>query len=427
MIDPKPQLLPAAREFATDIFLNKVDKSISYHNLEHTQDVVLACEEMADYYQLNSDDRIALIIAAWFHDTGFSSGDSHGHEAISIRLATNFLQEHNADQILIKKITSCIEATKMPQSPGNLIEQIICDADLFHIGTDEFKTKNEQLRQELVEFSHEDLPKKKWRKLNIAFLENHKYFTDYGRRKLQPVKEQHLEEIKNKDSNGKKSKKDKKQDTMLTALSEETNKDADAKKKKDKDNLTERGISTVFRIMASNHASLSQMADSKANIMISVNAIILSLLISNLIRHLEDNPELVIPTIILVLVCVAAIIFAVLATRPNISQGTFTREDIQNKKTNLLFFGNFHNMTLPDYDWAMKEMLADRDYLYGSMVKDLYFLGVVLARKYRYLRISYNIFMYGLIIAMLTYGVVLAYEAFFVTTAVQAMPVSPGP
>jgi hypothetical protein len=179
--------------------------------------------------------------------------------------------------------------------------------------------------------------------------------------------------------------------------------------------------------MAHNHSTLSQMADNKAHIMISVNSIILSVVVAVLSKHLDDHPALVIPTITLILVCVSATIFSVLATRPNISQGIFTREDIQNKKTNLLFFGNFHNMSLPDYDWAMKEMLSDRDYLYGSMVKDIYFLGVVLAKKYRYLRISYSIFMYGLVISMLAFGAVMAYEAFFVTTTVQTLPVSTSP
>jgi predicted metal-dependent HD superfamily phosphohydrolase len=383
---------------------------------------VLACEEMANYYQLQPDDREALLFAAWFHDTGFSADESKGHEEVSIQLATTFLQEKKADAGFIQKVSSCIEATKMPQSPKNLIEQIICDADLFHLGTDEFKPRNEELREELLEFSEQNISKKKWRKMNIAFMENHKYFTDYGKRKLQPVKEQHIEELKSRDMNKKDKKKDKKENDLLTVFPEEPTKDdSELKKKKDKEKetLSERAISTVFRIMANNHASLSQMADSKANIMISVNSIILSILISLLIRHLDENRNLVIPTILLVLVCVGATIFAILATRPNISSGTFTKEDIQNKKTNLLFFGNFHNMTLPDYDWAMEEMLKDRDYLYGSMVKDIYFLGVVLAKKYRYLRISYDIFMFGLIISMLAYGAMMAYDAFFVTTTVQ--------
>jgi nitrate reductase gamma subunit len=106
-----------------------------------------------------------------------------------------------------------------------------------------------------------------------------------------------------------------------------------------------------------------------------------------------------------VLVCVAAIVFSILATRPNVSSGTFTKEDIANKKTNLLFFGNFYKMSLPDYDWAMMELLNDKNYLYGSIVKDNYFLGVVLAKKYRLLRIAYNIFMYGLILTMLAFAV----------------------
>jgi predicted metal-dependent HD superfamily phosphohydrolase len=426
MTEPQTNLVAEARDFVTNIFQNRVSKSFKYHNLEHTRQVVRAAEEMADYYQLQTEDRNAVLIAAWFHDTGFSSGESKGHEAISAEIATNFLKERHADPLLIEKVARCIEATKMPQAPGPLIEQIVCDADLFHLGTDDFKVKNEELRDELQENSKEDLTKKKWRKMNITFMENHKYFTDYGKRKLQPVKEKHIEELKNRgDDSGKKaSKKEKKADDLLAVLKEEVPVDAaDGKdKKKDKDSQTDRAISTVFRIMANNHASLSQMADSKANIMISVNSIILSVVISVLLRRLEEDTHLIIPTILLVLVCVATIVFAVKATRPNISEGTFTKEDIQNKKTNLLFFGNFHNMTLPDYDWAMREMLNSRDYLYGSMVKDIYFLGVVLANKYRLLRISYNIFMYGLIITMLGYGAAIVYKTFFMTTEVQVAP-----
>ncbi|MEI9947020.1 MAG: Pycsar system effector family protein [Chitinophagaceae bacterium] len=425
MTGPQSQLLFEAREFATELFLNKVNKSVRYHNLEHTERVVLACEELADYYSLQPEDRVSVLIAAWFHDTGFSSG-AEGHEEMSKRLATSFLQERNADASLIQKVGACIDATKMPQSPTTLIEQIICDADLFHLGSEDFKIRNEMLMRELVEHSKENLSKKKWRRKTIAFMENHKYFTDYGKRKLQPVKERHIEELKQHDDNNndskKEGKKEKKEDKMLNVFTEELKKETETKKRKEKDNQTERGISTVFRIMASNHANLSQMADSKANIMISVNSIILSVVVSVLIRHLDENKYLILPTIMLVLVCVGTIIYAVKATRPNVSQGTFTKEDIQLKKTNLLFFGNFHSMALPDYDWAMKEMLNDKDYLYSSMVKDLYFLGVVLAKKYKLLRISYNIFMYGLIIAMFLYAVMISYDAFFVKTTVETTP-----
>jgi predicted metal-dependent HD superfamily phosphohydrolase len=433
MSDANKDLVALAREFATIIFETKVNKTFRYHNLEHTRLVVRATEELADYYQLPKDNRDALVIAAWFHDTGFSSGQASGHEAVSAGLAAKFLDEQQADPALKERVIKCIEATKMPQTPGPLIEQILCDADLYHLGSGDFTTLNEALRLELKETSSEDISRKKWRRTNISFMENHHYFTDYAKRKLQPVKEQHIESLKKKDEEKPSKNKDKKEEKIdpLQVVFPETGntaKDTDQKKKdkeKDKDSQTERGISTVFRIMANNHASLSQMADSKANIMISVNSIILSVVISVLLRRLAEEPHLIIPTIMLILVCVATIVFAVRATRPNVSEGKFTKQDIEDKKTNLLFFGNFHNMSLQDYDWAMKEMLNSRDYLYGSMVKDIYFLGVVLAKKYRLLRISYNIFMYGLILSMLTYAIMITYDSIAVVTVVQPAEVSP--
>ncbi|MFI5133230.1 MAG: Pycsar system effector family protein [Chitinophagales bacterium] len=405
MTENQSKLLVDAQALVSDLFLNKVNKSIKFHNLEHTQGVVMACEEIAGYYQLNDEDRLALTISAWFHDTGFSSGDSHGHEDVSIHLATTFLQEHHADPLLIKKVTSCIEATKMPQSPKNLLEQILCDADLFHLGTGEFTERNKLLREELIGFSKQDISKKQWRKMNISFLENHKYFTDYGKRRLQPVKEKNLEELKNHGEEVKKKKKPNLTETVLATFSDQIKKDTDITKK-EKIEKTEREATTVFRIIASNQSNLSKMADDKAHIMISVNSIILSVIVGLLSKELTKNYNLIYPTVAIVATGLLTIVFSILATRPNVTSGKFTREDIQNKKTNLLFFGNFFRMSLPDYDWAMQEMLNDKQYLYSSMIKDNYFLGVVLAKKYRYLRISYNIFMYGLIASMIVFAII---------------------
>jgi predicted metal-dependent HD superfamily phosphohydrolase len=402
MAENKIQLLTDAKALVTDLFLNKVSKTVKFHTLQHTQEVVTACEMIAEYQHLPEEDRLPLYLAAWFHDTGYSGGKAKDHETVSIQLATDFLKTHAAGEEIINKVLGAINATRMPQSPVTTIERIICDADLSHLGNGNFKEKNRLLRDELKEFGGEDISKKDWWKINIQFLENHKYFTNYGREKLQPAKEIYLAELKEKIHDeikpDKKEKEKQKEKEKINAAA------AAAKKKKEKENQTERGIATVFRIMAQNQANLSQMADSKANILISVNSIILTIIISTLFTKLETNSNLQIPVILLVTVCVTAIVFSILATRPNVTSGTFTKEDIANKKTNLLFFGNFYKMNLPDYDWAMTEMLNDKNYLYSSIVKDNYFLGIVLAKKYRLLRIAYNIFMYGLIIAMLAFA-----------------------
>ncbi len=409
------ELLMKAQEFISDHYRNHVNPSFVFHNLTHTQEVVAGCEEMAEFYKLQDDDRFALSIAAWFHDSGYSKGVAKDHESESIRLATNFLQQANAPADSIHKTVACIDATRLPQSPTSLISSIICDADLSHLGTADFFEKSKLLRQEINNIHDEKINKKDWRKINIKFLEGHKYFTDYAKQKLEPIKQRNLAELKNKElikeENTKPSKAEEKKIEVKAAkknlpVTPVSTDDKDKKKKeKDAADKNERGISTMFRIMSNSQTNLSAMADSKANIMISVNSIIISIMISGLLTVIISNPHLAVPFFLLVIVCVTAIVFSVLATRPKITSGRFSQEDIQNKKINLLFFGNFYNMGLQDYEWAMREMLNSRDYLYESMIKDIYFLGIVLAKKYKYLRISYNIFMYGLILVVIAFAV----------------------
>ena len=169
--------------------------------------------------------------------------------------------------------------------------------------------------------------------------------------------------------------------------------------------LLSKGIQTMMRTASSNHLRLSYMADRKANILISVNAIIISVSISLLFRRFDESPFLITPTAIFLVFSVATIIISILATRPNITGGNFTKEDITNKKINLLFFGNFYKATLEDYKWGMSMMMRDPDYLYGSLIKDVYYLGVVLARKYKLLRIAYNIFMVGIVISVIAFTI----------------------
>ena len=96
-------------------------------------------------------------------------------------------------------------------------------------------------------------------------------------------------------------------------------------------------------------------------------------------------------------------VLSILATRPNVTRGKFTKEDVANRKVNLLFFGNFHQMKLNDFEWGISEMMQDREYLYGSLTKDLYFLGLVLNRKYSLLRVTYNVFMVGILTSVMAF------------------------
>ena len=146
------------------------------------------------------------------------------------------------------------------------------------------------------------------------------------------------------------------------------------------------------------------MADHKANILISVNSIIISVILSVLLRKLQTDTYLTIPTIIFLIVAVTTIVISIMATRPKVSMGTFSDQDVLDKKTNLLFFGNFHRVSFEKYEVAMRKMMVDTDYLYGSLIKDIYSLGTVLGRKYKLIRLAYNIFMVGIIVSVVAFA-----------------------
>jgi hypothetical protein len=122
-----------------------------------------------------------------------------------------------------------------------------------------------------------------------------------------------------------------------------------------------------------------------------------------LLRKIEDHTNLAIPAVILLTVNLVTIIFSILATRPHIPPGKFTQADLEEKKVNLLFFGNFYLMSLEEYAGGMLQLLEDRDFLYGSLIRDVYYQGIALGKKYRWLRLSYNVFMYGLIASVISF------------------------
>ena len=383
-------LIEQSEDFVGNLLKDKLSNLYSYHNFNHTFTVVTAVKELCKKEDVESDDKEALLVAAWFHDTGYIEGYEN-HEAKSVKIAADFLKEKEKSEKFIALVSSLILATAKDYHPKTHLEKIIKDADYAHLMGTEYVTTCELLRLELKNTGVVNFSNAEWTKENLNFLlNNHRFYTDYALRKWQPLKEKNLILIQ---------KKINKQELKAAEEIEKENKKSEKVEKPD------RGVDTLFRVTLGNHTRLSGIADSKANILLSVNAIIISIALSSIIPKLDSpkNTHLVIPTFIMLMSSVITIIFAILSTRPKVTSGVFTREDIENKKINLLFFGNFYKMPLEEYDWAMNEMMKDRDYLYSNMIKDLYYLGLVLQRKYNLLRIAYNLFMFGIIITVIAF------------------------
>ena len=398
------QLFIAAEQYVISLLNEKLDPKFIYHNIAHTQRVVEKVKELIEDAKIEGEDAENLILAAWFHDTGYTESIDE-HETHGAAIAKSFFTEQNLAKERIDKITQLINATKMGSKPSTELEKIIMDADCSHIGSKNYTEHSELLRKEWELTKDRVLNENEWLEENINFLTStHRFYSDTASKKWDKAKGKNLAQLL------KQQKKIKQETTKLKHKKEEL------KLKKSKVELPERGIETMFRVALRNHITLSDIADTKANILLSVNAIIASLSLSNLLPKLDNpsNQHLIIPSLIFISFTVVSIILSVLSTRPNVTQGKFTKEDVANKKVNLLFFGNFHQMKLPDFEWAMDEMMKDRDYLYGSLTKDLYFLGLVLNRKYKLLRITYTVFALGIIISCIAFA--LAFKAQEVVT-----------
>lgn len=364
-------------------------KELTYHNLEHSEFIAAKVLEIANYLYLNETEKEDLILAGWLHDVGYWQGSAKGHEERSAEFAQACLPQFGLSEERILQIVGAIKATEMPQSPKNLFERILCDADLFHLGVEDFLDKCFDLKEEQERMGFGFCSELDWLKKTLEFMSKHSYHTTYGKIILDPVKRSNYSTIQNR---------------IASMENENSNpNNQQVTKKKEKKGKPDRGIETLFRVTSANHMELSAMADTKANIMISVNSIIISIIVTVLIRKLEEFPNYTLPAVLLIGTCLIAMIFAILATRPKVSHGIINQDDIEAKKGNLLYFGNFHQMSIEEYTHGVQKLMGDSEYLYGSMIRDIYHLGIVLSKKYKLLRQSYNVFMFGFVISVLAF------------------------
>ena len=316
-------IVEAADNFIFQLFKDKLPSTFVYHNYTHSKRVYKSINEIIENSQFDVKDATILRLAALLHDTGYIIGREN-HEEESVKIANKFLKEHNVDDDIINGVEKCILATKFKDTtPQSELEKAIRDADSSHFGKDYFEEASEFLRQEYLFQKVHNYTSREWLDENIKVLvENHQFYTEYALKEWQPVKEENLADLLNK----RKKRKEKIQKERVKAKL----------KAQYKNDSPERGIQTFYRTALRNHMKLSDIADTKANIMLSVNAIIISLVLSNLISKLDNNNYLIIPTAIFVLFSAITMILAVIATRPNVTRGEFTKEDVANSESNLL-------------------------------------------------------------------------------------------
>ena len=378
-------------EYVTGLYKQMQSPDLVFHNLDHTRNVVKHALEIAAHYNIKDKEMLVLVAAAWFYDIGYLYAKADEHEEMSSRIMKRFMKDYTEGESILDEINAVAMAAKFPGNPKTLLEEILCDADTYHFGTKQFKQTNKKIHEEL-KLRNGKMDPVKFKKETIQLLKTHVYYTSYCKDLLNEGKQENINRLE--------KKSEKKEDQKEEHKAIETGTLSDLQK--DKSDLMGKGIQTMLRLTSANHLKLSEMADRKANILISVNSIIISVL---LIHKLTAESNLVIPTVIFVTSAITVIVISILATRPKISGGSFLMSEVKEKKTNLLFFGNFYKATYEEYNEAMGEMMLDTNYLYNILIKDIHSLGVVLGRKYKLIRLAYNVFMIGIIVSVLAFGI----------------------
>ncbi|WP_282069960.1 Pycsar system effector family protein [Olleya namhaensis] len=157
---------------------------------------------------------------------------------------------------------------------------------------------------------------------------------------------------------------------------------------------SERGVETLFRLLSKNQYTLNTMIDRKSNILISINALILSLIIGTVMSQLDADPHLIFPVVMILVTNLISITYAIFATRPELVHG-------DKGARNLMFYGNFQDMEEAEYVDSITQLMNQGDELYKTIAKDTFYLGKTIDRKFKLLRKSFNVFLVGIIMSVM--------------------------
>ncbi len=397
-------LVRQAQAYVEPLLAAGLDPRLTYHTLAHTAYVVKQAHALADAAALPPAQAEELLLAAWFHDSGYL--DTYdGHEYQSMARAEAWLREQGVAPVRIEVIKNLIRATHRDEPATMELEKMLVDADMSNLAADDFRARAELIRTEWELRLDKSYANTEWAELQLAFMTSHKYHSAAGKERFKKDFKKNTEEQRD--------------------ILKKARKKAKKKEKKANDTFAEpkRGIETMFRTMYSVHMKLSDMADKKAGMMIQLNAVILSVIITYLgakSSHLVTgdanfarNPILAVPMGVLLLTTLGSVTSAILSAQPDVTSFKWLKKNptiATNRRVNLLFFGQFTKLSLQHFQEGMRELMRQKDTLYTNMVTDLYYLGEVLDRKYKLLRVSYSIFMVGLILTALSFGIVLAYK-----------------
>ncbi len=390
----KMAILANATAFALEQFNQAKDHGLVYHHFGLSRRILQNLDRILTDQPLAPRQELCARLGAWFYPASFLEQYETPKQGAELLIRQFFQQHYPEEQVFLQEALACILLAYPPISGSpNPATAALSDAILgYEMGVSFFELAP-YLRLEIDLKTQRSYSDFEWSQFLMQRLMSTHFFTVYGQEFYAPLLAEHILRQKEDLLKHQRQFAKKKKVPELRTFNNIERK------------IPNSGNQTFFRTNYRNHINLSAIADNKANIMISVNAILISVLIS-LISYssiTETKPIVLMPIIIFMVTGLSSLIFAVLSARPKVTSVNHNQSDPEIRKRNAVFFGNFVQMPLEEYEQAVDSMLRDGELLYGNMTRDLYYLGKVLDKKYRFLTLSYNIFMMGFAATVITF------------------------
>lgn len=192
----QPEIVAQSARFVYKLFREELPEWATFHNLAHTSEVVASSWEIGSASGLTAHETEIVLLAAWFHDTGYTA-IARGHEEVSVEIASRFLREKRYPGSGIARIGRCIRATRVPQRPQTFLERVLCDADLNSLGRRSYFRQNDLLKLEIQKREGATLDEVMWLRRSYRFLRKHRFHTRYARQTLEKGRLNNLAALKN--------------------------------------------------------------------------------------------------------------------------------------------------------------------------------------------------------------------------------------
>lgn len=379
-------LVQSASHYVESLFTTSNRAALPFHNFKLASAVAQEVHELGLSENLMVEQREVVLLAAWFLYAGWSQGLTSQAPQMSEQHVIKFFKLQAVAPAIQDDVLSLVRQVHTGGEPQGLAEAILRDATNAIWARKKHRKHCKHLRQELEDGGAQRFSDSEWANYLIGLMSTTRFFTASGRRIYTEKLETHLRDV-------------------TAELKLQIEKESDLKANR----TLERGIDTFFRTQSRYFFNLVALADRKSQMIIGVNSISLSILISTVHDLMRGQQNLWVPVICFVVANMVSMIFAVLAIAPNTPRRRqIKREDVLHRHGQLMSQVLFSDIDYDNFKLGVKQMMSDEAYLYDTMIRNMFDTGRVLLRKFQYLKYAYRTFIAGLTVSAVSLLIIMA-------------------